>query len=450
MDDTICAISTASQVAGIAIIRVSGKDAKKIVNKIFKGKNLEKVKSHTINYGFIISDGEKVDEVLVTVMSSPKTFTKEDVVEINTHGGFTTTNKVLELLLLNGCRLAEPGEFTKRAFLNGRIDLVEAQSINDLIESKTENQRKLAMNNLTGKMSAKIQHLMDYILEIRANIEVNIDYPEYEDELVITHEILSDRLNIIKKEINNILKESKTGKLIKNGLNIALIGKPNTGKSSLLNKLIEEDKAIVTNIPGTTRDIIESSFLLNGYLVNLIDTAGIRKTDNLIEKMGIDKSLEQIENADLVLLIFDGSKKLSQEDKDLLKKVKKYNYLIFINKSDLNLKIETEYLKNYDYVIGNTLNNELEELKNKIISKFSLDLINEKELVFITNTEHQALLKDTLNTIDSIFKNIKKNVPIDMLTIDLGKCYENLGKIIGKTYEEDLINEIFKNFCLGK
>ena len=450
MDDTICAISTASQVAGIAIIRVSGKDAKKIVNKIFKGKNLEKVKSHTINYGFIVSDGEKVDEVLVTVMSSPKTFTKEDVVEINTHGGFTTTNKVLELLLLNGCRLAEPGEFTKRAFLNGRIDLVEAQSINDLIESKTENQRKLAMNNLTGKMSAKIQHLMDYILEIRANIEVNIDYPEYEDELVITHEILSDRLNIIKKEINNILKESKTGKLIKNGLNIALIGKPNTGKSSLLNKLIEEDKAIVTNIPGTTRDIIESSFLLNGYLVNLIDTAGIRKTDNLIEKMGIDKSLEQIENADLVLLILDGSKKLSQEDKDLLKKVKKYNYLIFINKSDLNLKIETEYLKNYDYVIGNTLNNELEELKNKIISKFSLDLINEKELVFITNTEHQALLKDTLNTIDSIFKNIKKNVPIDMLTIDLGKCYENLGKIIGKTYEEDLINEIFKNFCLGK
>ena len=450
MDDTICAISTASQVAGIAIIRVSGKDAKKIVNKIFKGKNLEKVKSHTINYGFIISDGEKVDEVLVTVMSSPKTFTKEDVVEINTHGGFTTTNKVLELLLLNGCRLAEPGEFTKRAFLNGRIDLVEAQSINDLIESKTENQRKLAMNNLTGKMSAKIQHLMDYILEIRANIEVNIDYPEYEDELVITHEILSDRLNIIKKEINNILKESKTGKLIKNGLNIALVGKPNTGKSSLLNKLIEEDKAIVTNIPGTTRDIIESSFLLNGYLVNLIDTAGIRKTDNLIEKMGIDKSLEQIENADLVLLILDGSKKLSQEDKDLLKKVKKYNYLIFINKSDLNLKIETEYLKNYDYVIGNTLNNELEELKNKIISKFSLDLINEKELVFITNTEHQALLKDTLNTIDSIFKNIKKNVPIDMLTIDLGKCYENLGKIIGKTYEEDLINEIFKNFCLGK
>lgn len=450
MDDTICAISTASQVAGIAIIRVSGKDAKKIVNKIFKGKNLEKVKSHTINYGFIVSDGEKVDEVLVTVMSSPKTFTKEDVVEINTHGGFTTTNKVLELLLLNGCRLAEPGEFTKRAFLNGRIDLVEAQSINDLIKSKTENQRKLAMNNLTGKMSAKIQHLMDYILEIRANIEVNIDYPEYEDELVITHEILSDRLNIIKKEINNILKESKTGKLIKNGLNIALIGKPNTGKSSLLNKLIEEDKAIVTNIPGTTRDIIESSFLLNGYLVNLIDTAGIRKTDNLIEKMGIDKSLEQIENADLVLLILDGSKKLSQEDKDLLKKVKKYNYLIFINKSDLNLKIETEYLKNYDYVIGNTLNNELEKLKNKIISKFSLDLINEKELVFITNTEHQALLKDTLNTIDSIFKNIKKNVPIDMLTIDLGKCYENLGKIIGKTYEEDLINEIFKNFCLGK
>lgn len=450
MDDTICAISTASQVAGIAIIRVSGKDAKKIVNKIFKGKNLEKVKSHTINYGFIVSNGEKVDEVLVTVMSSPKTFTKEDVVEINTHGGFTTTNKVLELLLLNGCRLAEPGEFTKRAFLNGRIDLVEAQSINDLIESKTENQRKLAMNNLTGKMSAKIQHLMDYILEIRANIEVNIDYPEYEDELVITHEILSDRLNIIKKEINNILKESKTGKLIKNGLNIALVGKPNTGKSSLLNKLIEEDKAIVTNIPGTTRDIIESSFLLNGYLVNLIDTAGIRKTDNLIEKMGIDKSLEQIENADLVLLILDGSKKLSQEDKDLLKKVKKYNYLIFINKSDLNLKIEMEYLKNYDYVIGNTLNNELKELKNKIISKFSLDLINEKELVFITNTEHQALLKDTLNTIDSIFKNIKKNVPIDMLTIDLGKCYENLGKIIGKTYEEDLINEIFKNFCLGK
>ncbi len=450
MEDTICAISTAQSIGGIAIIRVSGKDSIKIVNKIFKGKNLEKVLSHTINYGYIVSNEEKIDEVLVTVMKSPKSYTMEDIVEINTHGGITTTNKVLELLLLNGCRLAEAGEFSKRAFLNGRLDLIEAQSINDLIESQTENQRKMAMNNLTGKLSSKIQKLMDYIIEISANIEVNIDYPEYEDELVITYDILENRLNKIKFDIENILKESKTGKLIKNGINIALIGSPNTGKSSLLNKLIEEEKAIVTNIPGTTRDIIESSFLLNDYKINLIDTAGIRKTTDLIEKMGIDKSLNQIEKADLILLILDGSKKLSNEDTELLKKIKNYNYIIFINKNDLKLKIELEKLNKFDYVIGNTINNNLDELKEKIISKFSLNLLDQKELVFITNTTHQVLLKDTLKIIDNIFLNIKKNIPIDMLTIDLRKCYENLGKIIGKTYEEDLIEEMFKKFCLGK
>ena len=450
MEDTICAISTAIGTAGISIIRVSGNESIKIVNSIFKGKNLEEVENHTINYGHIVYNNEIIDEVLVSVMRSPKSFTMEDVVEINTHGGFSPTQKVLEILLLSGCRLAEKGEFTKRAYLNGRIDLLKAQAINDLTSCITDNQRKLAVNELEGKLSKKITDLMKYIIEISANIEVNIDYPEYEDEIVITHDILNDRLKKVKKEIELLLKNVNNGKIIKNGINISLVGKPNTGKSSLLNKLLEEDKAIVTNIPGTTRDIVEGKFILNGYLINLVDTAGIRKTKDIVEKMGISKSLEKIDESDLIIVVLNGGEPLDNEDFEILKKVKKSNHLIFINKSDLPQKINLEDLKDYKYIIGNTVSDNLSALKDEIIKKFDLNVLSEKEFVFLSSIEHQTILKEVLKIIEHIFCDIKNEVPIDMLTIDLKNIYELLGKIIGKSYDEDLLDEMFSNFCLGK
>lgn len=450
MEDTICAIATAVGTAGISIIRVSGNKSIEIVNKFYKGKNLNEVSSHTINYGHIIFENKIIDEVLVSVMRAPKSYTAEDVVEINTHGGLSASSKVLEILLLNGCRLAEAGEFTKRAYLNNRIDLLEADAINNLTSCITDNQRKLAINQLQGKLSDKILKLMKYIIEISANIEVNIDYPEYEDELIITNNILKDRLLKIKNEVDNLLKDSNNGKLIQNGINISFVGKPNTGKSSLLNKLIEEDKAIVTNIPGTTRDIVEGSFLLDGFLIKIVDTAGIRKTDDIVEKIGIDKSIEKIYQSDLVICVLDGSKCLEKEDYDILEKIKDKKSIIFINKSDLKMKIDLNKLKDYDYVIGNTIDDNLESLKSLIIKTFDLDLLNDKEMVYLSNVKHQSILKNVLKIIENINISIENDMPIDMIAIDLKEIYSELGKIVGKTYDEDLITEMFANFCLGK
>ena len=288
MNDTICAIATSQGVGAIAIIRVSGEDSIKIVNKIFKGKDLEKVQSHTINYGHIIDNDKIIDEVLVSVMKAPKTYTTEDTVEINTHGGISPTNRVLELLLENGCRLAEPGEFTKRAFLNGRIDLLEAEAVMDMINSKTETQRQMASNQLNGKVSNLINDLRSDMAQIISNINVNIDYPEYDDVDIMTNEILLPKINNLKTKIEKILQESKNGKIIKEGINTSIIGRPNVGKSSLLNALLNEDKAIVTDIAGTTRDIVEGQINLNGILLNIIDTAGIRKTDDKIENLFVE------------------------------------------------------------------------------------------------------------------------------------------------------------------
>ena len=338
MNDTICAISTSLGIGAISIVRVTGSEAIDIVNKIFDGNLLNK-KSHTIHYGHIIENDEKIDEVLVTIMKGPKTYTTEDIVEINCHGGESTTKKVIEILLANGCRLAEPGEFTKRAYLNGRINLLQAESVNDLIIAKTDAARRLAINNVDGILTKRIKKIREKIVQILANIEVNIDYPEYQDEIQVTHELIDKYLIEINTELKKIVDGARNGRLIKEGVNIAIIGRPNVGKSSILNSLIDEEKAIVTNIPGTTRDIVEGSITLNGVAINFIDTAGIRETDDLVEKIGVNRSKRSADCADIVLFVANNNEKLAQEDLDLIEKYNSKKLIIFVNKSDLETKI---------------------------------------------------------------------------------------------------------------
>ena len=453
MNDTICAIATSQGVGAIAIIRVSGEEAIEIVNKIFKGKNLTKVSSHTINYGYIVDKDEIIDEVLVSVMQAPKTFTKENVVEINTHGGISPTNRVLELLLENGCRLAEPGEFTKRAFLNGRIDLLEAEAVMDMINSKTETQRKMATNQLKGKTSDLINNLRNDMIQIISNINVNIDYPEYDDVEIITNDILIPKIEILKEKIKEILKESENGKLIKEGINTCIIGKPNVGKSSLLNSLLEEDKAIVTDIAGTTRDIVEGQIVIDGILLNIIDTAGIRKTNDIVEQIGVEKSLKTIDQADLILLMLNNNEKITDDIKEILEKIQTKKYLILINKTDLENKLDISKLNiSKDKIINlSIINNQgIEELKKKIGELFKIKELETKDPTYINNIRSISILKNCLNKIEEIEKSIKSNMPIDMIEIDIKNIWEELGKINGTTYEEELLDEMFKRFCLGK
>ena len=445
MEDTICAISTASGVGGISIIRVSGKDSIKIVNSIFKGKDLEKVDSHTINYGFILYEEKIIDEVLVSVMRAPKTYTMEDVVEINLHGGIAVTNKVLEILLTIGCREAEPGEFTKRAFLNGRIDLVKAESVSDLIDAETENARELSVNNLTGKLSDIIREVKQELLALEANIEVNIDYPEYEDIEDITNEKAIIALEKITDKFDKLIEESKSGKIIKNGLNVAIIGAPNVGKSSILNALLEENKAIVTDIEGTTRDIVEGRIILNGIMINFIDTAGIRETKDVVEKIGVDKSFEKLNEADLVILVLDGSRPLKEEEKELLDKVKTKNHIIFINKSDLNKKI------NIEGISGNTKEtNGLDDLKKAIINVLESNTRINKDMTYISNARQLSLIKKADNSLKKALNGLKENIPVDVVTIDIESAKNNLGEILGENYKDDLLDELFSRFCIGK
>ncbi len=447
MEDTIAAISTALGVGAISIVRISGPEAINIVNKIFD-KELTKVKSHTIHYGHIIENKKIIDEVLVSVMLSPKTYTTEDIVEINCHGGISTTNKVLELLLLNGARLADPGEFTKRAFLNGRIDLTQAEGIMNLIESKTDAARSLSINQLTGNVSNLISKLRTNLSEIISNIEVNIDYPEYEDIEVLTNEkILPDILNF-KDKIIEIIKNAENGKILNEGIKIGIIGKPNVGKSSLLNALLEEEKAIVTDIEGTTRDIVEGSFVLNGVLCHILDTAGIRKTNDLVEQLGVNKSLEIIDNADLILFVLNNNEKLTEEEKELLAKIKNKKHIIIINKIDLEDKLKLED-KNI-IKISIKENKGLDNLKNRIIELFNLGEINTKDMTYLSNARSISLLKKVSKIIDEIIENINSNTPIDIIEMDLKNCWNILGEIIGESYTDELIDEIFSRFCLGK
>lgn len=449
MEDTIVAISTSLGKGAISIIRVSGKEAVNLVNNIFKGKDLTKVGSHTIHYGYIMDKEEAIDEVLVMVMLSPKTFTTEDIVEINCHGGIATTNRILELLISSGARLAEPGEFTKRAFLNGRISLLEAESVSDLIESKSETQRKMALNGVNGRLTKLVRNIRDKILDVIANIEVNIDYPEYDDAIEVTHQFLKEKVNGMKQDLELLLSNSKVGRIIKSGIDVALIGRPNVGKSSILNALLNEDKAIVTDISGTTRDIIEAKMNLNGIEINLIDTAGIRETEDVVEKIGVNKSKQIIDTADLVILVLNSNEELTVEDKELLEQIKNKTHLVFLNKTDLEQKIKLP--NDLNLVKGNTKDlNGLEELKQIIIEMYELDKINEKDLTYLSNVRQVSLVREALNSIEQVLKDIESNIPIDMLEIHLRNAFDKLGILIGETYEDELIDKLFKNFCLGK
>ena len=453
MNDTICAISTSQGVGAIAIVRVSGEEAISIVNKIFKGKDLTKVDSHTINYGHIINQTEVIDEVLVSVMKAPRTFTTEDIVEINTHGGIAPTNRVLELLLENGCRLAEPGEFTKRAFLNGRIDLLEAEAVMDMIDAKTETQRKMAANQIDGKTSSLINELRDDMVQIISNINVNIDYPEYDDVDIVTNDVLIPKINKLKDKIKRILKESENGKIIKEGIKTSIIGRPNVGKSSLLNALLQEDKAIVTNIAGTTRDIVEGQISINGILLNMIDTAGIRETEDIIEAIGVEKSLKIMEDSDLILFMLNNNEELTDDIKDLLERVKDKKYLVLINKMDLASKLNREDLiidKDRVIELSITNNKGIEELKGKIVELFNLNELETKDPTYLSNSRSISILKRCLKRVEDIEKSLNNNMPIDMIELDIKNIWEELGTINGSTYEEELLDEMFSRFCLGK
>ena len=445
MEDTIVAISTALGVGAISIIRVSGNDALSIVNKIYD-KDITKYEANTINYGHIVDNDTVIDEVLVSVFLAPKTYTKEDIVEINSHGGIAVTNKIVELLLENGARQAEPGEFTKRAFLNGRIDLLEAESVMDLIEAKTDTARKMAINGVDGKLSKKINSIRDLGLDLISNIEVNIDYPEYEDIEVMTIDKVREFSEKLNEQIDELLKDSENGKLIKEGINTVIIGRPNVGKSSILNALLNEDKAIVTDIPGTTRDVVEGSIRVNGILVNFLDTAGIRETDNKVEKIGVDKSLSLIQDADLVLFVLNNNDKFTKEDEELLEKTKNKKRIIVINKMDLDTKID----KDFEDAVKISANENVEPLLKKINELFELDKINNGDMTYLSNIRTINLLKQAKKISKELITSLDNDLPIDMLEIDIRNILDLLGEITGQKYDNELIDRLFANFCLGK
>jgi len=446
MEDTICAVSTSLGVGAISIVRLSGSDAIKIVNSIFSY-DINDVPSHTIRYGYIIDGEEKIDEVLVMIMRGPKTYTTEDVVEINCHGGYNTTNKILELLLKSGCRLAEPGEFTKRAYLNGRINLLESEAVNELITAKTDSKRKLSLNQLGGNLTRKIEEIREQLISLMANIEVNIDYPEYTDNLVITENLLKEKLIDITRKLDKLVEGTKFGKIVSEGITVAIVGKPNVGKSSILNHLLDEQKAIVTDVAGTTRDLVEGVISLNGIEVKLVDTAGIHETDDIVEKIGVEKSVNLIETADVVLLVLDGSRDLDDDDKKLLNNKKKNNVLIFVNKSDKERKFS---LEGTNIIYGNTIEVDgLDNLKNKLIEMFSINDIN-KDLTYLSNARQIDLVNKANDSLKNANSSLKAGVPIDMIESDLKSCFEYLGQIIGDTYEQAVIDRLFKDFCVGK
>jgi|SRR5690554_58075 len=450
MLDTIAAISTAFGKGALSIVRMSGSEAIEIANKVFRGKNLKKVKSHTVHYGHIINENKEIiDEVLVTVFKAPKTFTREDVVEISCHGGIFVTNKILELLLSSGARLAEPGEFTKRAFMNGRIDLTQAEAVSDLIEARTQSSLKMANMGLRGDIRKLIESFRSDILTCIARIEVNIDYPEYEDEEEITTGLLIPIITKLLKSIDEIIEKSETSQIIKEGIDTAIIGKPNVGKSSLLNSLLRQNKAIVTNIAGTTRDVVEGVVNVGGVILNLIDTAGIRETKDVVERIGVEKTKEVLKDAQLVILVFDYSSELEPQDLELLESTKDKTRIIVINKSDLNKKIDLSVFD--DYILISTFNHEdIEKVENKIKEITNISDITEIDSTYMGNARHIAKLKEAKRHLESALSSAEVGEVIDMINIDLTLAWQALGEIIGENNPEALLDELFSKFCLGK
>ena len=450
MNDTIVAISTALGVGAISIVRLSGNDAINIVNKCFEGKDLTKVNSHTIHYGFIKNETERIDEVLVSIMRAPKTYTTEDIVEINCHGGIITTKQVLETMLNAGARLAEPGEFTKRAFLNGRIDLIESEAIMDLIESKSSEAKKMALSQLYGDLSKLITSFRDRLKNLLSSIEVNIDYPEYYDIEIVTEEKIAKEIKSMKEELKNLIERSKSSSIIKNGIQTVILGRPNVGKSSILNKLLDEEKAIVTNVAGTTRDIVEGQTYIDGILIKFIDTAGIRKTDDIVEKIGVEKSLKAVEDADLIILVLNNNEELTAEDLEILEKTKDKQRIIVINKKDLERNIKLpENLENVVETDTNSIEG-IDSLKSKIKEMFNLEKITTKDYTYLSNSRQISLITKAYQSILSAEKSLNESLPIDLIAIDLKECFDLLGQAIGISYTDEIIDNLFENFCVGK
>lgn len=451
MNENICAISTALGVGAISIVRCSGPDVISIVNKIFKGTNLENVSSHTIHYGHIVDGYEVIDEVLVSVMRAPKTFTMEDVVEINCHGGISTTNKVLELLLVSGCRMATPGEFTKKAFLNGRIDLTEAEGIQELISSEGEEARKYAMNKVEGNLKNIIKSIREELVNLSAVLEVNYDYPEETDNPEMTYDLLSTKLKDIDTSLKSLVSSTEDVQFVSNGIDLAIIGKPNVGKSSILNHLTNENKAIVTSIAGTTRDVVYGSIFLNGVKFNLIDTAGIRESDDLVEQIGVTRSKEAIMSSDLVVFVLNNNEPITQEELDVINTETSAKKIIFINKCDLEEKINLDKLNNYTICYGNTVEaNGLDSLKQTIIELFNLDELKSKNYNYLSNARHIALVKEAVSAVENGMESAENNLPFEMISVDINEAYDLLGEIIGAVYKDELLDTLFSKFCLGK
>lgn len=459
IEDTIAAISTPPGTGGIGIIRLSGKDVFSIVNPIFRGKknqDLSKVRSHTIHYGYIIDkeSNKTIDEVLVMVMKAPNTYTKEDIVEINCHGGIVSVRKVLEQVLKMGARLAEPGEFTKRAFLNGRIDLSQAEAVIDIIEAKTDMSLSTAMDQLEGSLSHRIGEIREELLEIMAHIEAAIDYPEYDIE-ELGYDRVRKRIEEIRANIHRLLDTADSGKILREGVKTAIVGKPNVGKSSLLNALLREQRAIVTNIPGTTRDVLEEYINISGVPFKLIDTAGIRETEDVVEQIGVNRSKEIIESADLIIMILDLSTSLTEEDMYIMNLIENKKKLVLLNKTDLPAKLDkneiyNRFTQNEILEISAKNREDIERLEETLKEMFMTGKINMEESIMITNLRHKdalikadECLKDALSTIDM-------EMPEDCLSIDLTNAYKYLGEITGESVQDDLIQKIFSQFCLGK
>ncbi|MBC2166858.1 tRNA uridine-5-carboxymethylaminomethyl(34) synthesis GTPase MnmE [Listeria booriae] len=456
--DTIAAISTPPGEGAIAIIRLSGDEAIQIADRIFYAqKSLGDVESHTIHYGHIVdpSTGETVEEVMATVMRAPRTFTREDVVEINAHGGIVSVNRVLQLLLRNGAKLAEPGEFTKRAFLNGRIDLSQAEAVMDLIRAKTDRAMGVALQQMDGNLSRLIRSLRREILDALAQVEVNIDYPEYDDVEEMTQRMLVEKAQLVRASVEQLLLTAQQGKILREGLATAIIGRPNVGKSSLLNQLIQEEKAIVTDIAGTTRDIIEEYVNVRGVPLRLIDTAGIRETEDIVEKIGVERSRKALQEADFILLVLNQHEPLSVEDEALFEAVAGQNFVVVLNKTDLAQNIDiarVRQLAGENPVVETSLVNEagIAELELAIKELFFAGEIDAGDATYVSNARHIALLHEAIQAIDAVIEGVEAGMPVDIVQIDMTRAWDLLGEIIGESVQDELLDQLFNQFCLGK